>query len=230
MSILVLLLANSLFVWAISICRRTVNHQLRLRSKWPKFVLIHDFHALASTMTLPLWFWIVQLENPNSLFQFVYQNQVLFHRKNDWQVIRCMQKSWFIQKYSYAHIINVLKVVEPVSSDGAQRIMEEKNQQFNEKPNFRFGEMKTAIEHIINQLPIISYALVTVKVKSYANYAIPFQYKIMLADSFFIFLSILFFFFSGGVDACQGIFEMKIWLKFDENCLLSWKTKIKISF
>lgn len=82
---------------------------------------------------------------------------------------RMHSKNLIYPKYSYAHIINVLKVVEPALSDGAQRIMEEKNQQFNEKPNFRFGEMKTAIEHIINQLPIISYALVTVKVNPNEN-------------------------------------------------------------
>lgn len=49
-----------------------------------------------------------------------------------------------------------LKVVEHPSLDGAQHTTEVKNQQFNGKPNFRFGEMKIAIAHTINQSLIIS--------------------------------------------------------------------------
>lgn len=47
--------------------------------------------------------------------------------------------------------------------DGVQLIMVEKNQQFKEKLNCLYGEMKIVIEHITNRLQIISCALVTVK-------------------------------------------------------------------
>lgn len=40
-----------------------------------------------------------------------------------------------------------------------------KNQQYNERPNFRFGETKIAIAHTINRLPRTFCALDTVRVE-----------------------------------------------------------------
>lgn len=47
--------------------------------------------------------------------------------------------------------------------DGEQHIMVEKNQLFNAKLNYLYGEMKIAIVHIINQLLTIFYVLDIVK-------------------------------------------------------------------
>lgn len=61
---------------------------------------------------------------------------------------------------------------------GAQHIMVARSQQFNEKPNYRFGVTKTVIGHIINPLPTISFAPDIVKVVSMHVRAIPVRIKL----------------------------------------------------
>lgn len=65
-------------------------------------------------------------------------------------------------KMKLNHLIFV-QDVELVWLGGVQHTMVAKSRQFNVRPNYRFGVMKIVIEHTINQLPIISFVLDTVR-------------------------------------------------------------------